>query len=123
MLRNASEVEVRIKENDPLIRFEDSAVVFTEASTQTISVLRGIGRNGKRVDPIDREASVKYRTIGKTAISDTDFVNAFGEIVFETGITKKEIKIKIKSQYLSLLNILLLNFTILLLVLFSSSIS
>ena len=98
LLRNASEVEVRIKENDPLIRFEDSAVVFTEASTQTISVLRGIGRNGKRVGPIDHEALVKYRTIGKTAISDTDFVNAFGEIVFETGITKKEIKIEIKSD-------------------------
>lgn len=98
LLRNASEVELRIRENDPLIRFEDSAVVFTEASTQTVSVLRGIGRNGKRVGPIDNEASVKYRTVGRTAVSDTDFVNAFGEIVFEAGITKKEIKIQIKSD-------------------------
>ena len=98
LLRNASEVEVRIRENDPLIRFEDSAVVFTEASTQLISVLRGIGRNGKRVGPIDHEASVKYRTIGRTAIPDTDFINTFGEVVFEAGTTKKEIKIQIKSD-------------------------
>ena len=98
LLRNASEVEVRIRENDPLIRFEDSAVVFTETSTQLISVLRGIGRNGKRVGPIDHEASVKYRTIGRTAIPDADFINTLGEVVFEAGTTRKEIKIQIKSD-------------------------
>ncbi|XP_066912895.1 adhesion G-protein coupled receptor V1-like isoform X2 [Clytia hemisphaerica] len=94
LLTNATEVEIRINENDAPIRFQSAAITFQEAETKQITITRGL-RNGQRIGSIDNIASVRYRTRDGTAKEGVDYTPASDLISFERGHTHREISIQV----------------------------
>ncbi|XP_047139693.1 adhesion G-protein coupled receptor V1 isoform X1 [Hydra vulgaris] len=98
ILTNASEAELRIKENDAPIQFQSFQTYGFEGSILKVMVLRGLDLFGSRVGSISEYASVVYKTVPLSATPGSDYLDISGVLVFESGITRKEISIQIFSD-------------------------
>ena len=87
-------MEIRILENDAPVRFQSRAINFDEAQTKLITVTRGL-ENGNRIGSVDDIARIRYRTMDGSAKKEVDYVYAEGDIIFERGITTREISIQV----------------------------